>query len=182
MNDEDRKLLELYLKDLRKKKIIVVVIAAVIVFIALIILSIYYKHFALNTSKNTQAKNENTNEIEDIKEENIVMDSNENLIVDNIVETNDTIEVTNEKNKEETKIDTEVKDTKVEENKNTNVKKNENTNTKPANKDFLFADGYTMDNVTQAAEDYLKSFGTSGECIPIKNCEGIYIGMKVIFH
>lgn len=50
------------------------------------------------------------------------------------------------------------------------------------NKDFLFADGYTMDNVTEAAYAYLKESGKSGSCIPLKNSEGIYIGMRVVFN
>ena len=52
---------------------------------------------------------------------------------------------------------------------------------KPANKDFLFMDGYNMENVSQAAENYLKSSGYSGKCIPLKDDEGIYIGMRVVF-
>ena len=53
---------------------------------------------------------------------------------------------------------------------------------KPSNKDFLFTDGYTMDNVTDAARNYLKSSGYAGECIPLQDNEGIYIGMRVIFY
>lgn len=49
------------------------------------------------------------------------------------------------------------------------------------NKDFLFTDGYTMENVADAAYNYLKKSGQSGSCIPLKNSEGIYIGMRVIF-
>lgn len=49
------------------------------------------------------------------------------------------------------------------------------------NKDFLFTDGYTMDNVTDAAYSYLKKSGQSGSCVPLKNSEGIYIGMRVVF-
>lgn len=50
------------------------------------------------------------------------------------------------------------------------------------NKDFLFTDGYTMDTVTEAAYAYLKESGKSGSCIPLKNSEGIYIGMRVVFN
>ena len=39
-----------------------------------------------------------------------------------------------------------------------------------------------MDNVTQAAQNYLKSYNWSGECIPIKDDEGVYLGMRVIFY
>lgn len=48
-------------------------------------------------------------------------------------------------------------------------------------KDFLFTDGYTMENVTAAATAYLKESGRAGSCIPLKNDEGIYIGMRVVF-
>ena len=60
--------------------------------------------------------------------------------------------------------------------------KQETVNKKPTNKDFLFTDGYTMENVSQVAQDYLKASGYSGECIPLKDNEGIYYGMRVIFH
>ena len=39
-----------------------------------------------------------------------------------------------------------------------------------------------MDNVTQVAQDYLKSYDFSGECVPIKDNEGVYLGMRVIFY
>lgn len=61
----------------------------------------------------------------------------------------------------------------------TNNKKKNNKNY--SNKDFLFKDGYTMQNVTEAASSYLRASGKSGKCIPLKNDEGIYIGMRVIF-
>lgn len=63
-----------------------------------------------------------------------------------------------------------------------NENKEKNTKEKPTNKDFLFTDGYTMDNVTQAAQDYLNSYDFSGECIPIKDNEGVYLGMRVTFY
>lgn len=49
------------------------------------------------------------------------------------------------------------------------------------NKDFLFKDGYTMDNVTDAAYKYLKESGQPGRCIPLKDSEGVYYGMRVEF-
>ena len=39
-----------------------------------------------------------------------------------------------------------------------------------------------MENVTQAAQEYLKSSGYAGECVPLKDDEGVYYGMRVIFH
>lgn len=48
-------------------------------------------------------------------------------------------------------------------------------------KDFLFKDGYTMDNVADAAYKYLKESGQSGKCVPLKDSEGVYYGMRVEF-
>lgn len=50
------------------------------------------------------------------------------------------------------------------------------------NKDFLFKDGYTMSNVSEAATEYLRSSGKAGECVPLKDADGIYIGMRVIIY
>ena len=69
-----------------------------------------------------------------------------------------------------------------------NVPTKTQTTTKPAKKDnypekdFLFKDGYTMENVTDVAYAYLKASGKAGSCIPLKNEEGIYIGMRVVFN
>lgn len=70
-------------------------------------------------------------------------------------------------------------------NNNSNENKEEKAkqvSSKPVNKDFLFTDGYTMENVTQAAQDYLTTSGHAGECTPIKDNEGIYLGMRVTFY
>lgn len=53
---------------------------------------------------------------------------------------------------------------------------------KYTNKDFLFKDGYTMSNVSEAATEYLRASGKAGECIPLKDADGIYIGMRVIIY
>ncbi len=82
---------------------------------------------------------------------------------------------TTESKQENQKQESKVSDNKAE-------AKNEQGASKPANKDFLFADGYTMENVTQVAQDYLKSSGHAGECTPIKDNEGIYLGMRVVFY
>lgn len=71
--------------------------------------------------------------------------------------------------------------------KETTTKKEKTTQPKKANKeyqnkDFLFSDGYTMSTVSEAAYNYLKESGKSGECIPIQDDEGLYIGMRVIFN
>lgn len=50
----------------------------------------------------------------------------------------------------------------------------------PVNRDFLFSDGYTMDNVGSACHSALS--GHSGECTPIKDENGIYVGMRLTFY
>ncbi len=57
-----------------------------------------------------------------------------------------------------------------------------NTNKEYKNKDFLFSDGYTMSTVSDAAYNYLKESGKPGECVPIQDDEGLYIGMRVIIN
>lgn len=70
----------------------------------------------------------------------------------------------------------------------TKATKKQNTSKKPGSKDnyppkdFLFKDGYTMENVSDAAYAYLKASGKPGSCVPLKNSEGIYIGMRVVFN
>ena len=46
----------------------------------------------------------------------------------------------------------------------------------------MFADGYTMSNVLQVAQEYLKNSGYAGECVPIKDSDGVYLGVRVIFY
>lgn len=70
----------------------------------------------------------------------------------------------------------------------TRATKKQSTTKKPSSKDnyppkdFLFKDGYTMENVSDAAYAYLKASGKPGSCVPLKNSEGIYIGMRVVFN
>ena len=52
----------------------------------------------------------------------------------------------------------------------------------PTNKDFLFVEGYTLENVSQVAQDYLNSFNASGECIPLQDEDGVYLGIRVVFY
>ena len=113
--------------------------------------------------ENTIIQENITNEIEETKE-NINISAKEEKTKE---------EKTKQETKEESKKDIQT---------NLNKDNNKNTKEKPANKDFLFTDGYTMENVTQIAQDYLKSSGYAGECIPIKDEEGIYLGMRVTFY
>lgn len=189
MNEQDKELLERYLTDIRKRN---KKIAFSIIFIFFIISIIFYLGYArynqemnkidnftqietniINTNNTNDKGNEiNTNVIsdEDTKEENQLNGlSKEN---ENVVTKEENIsQKTNEEHKQNTS------EMKVQ-----NGEKSKDTNENPSNKDFLFTNGYTMDNVTQAAQDYLKSYNYSGECVPIKDSEGVYLGMRVIFY
>lgn len=186
MNEQDEKLLELYLKDVRKKRIFFLTI--VMFLITSILLYGFY-------AKYKQSSNNIDNSIKEDNENNII---NENITDE---ETMSNIEnITTEENKEKVEEATkdnantiskeentkqETKDNPKENPQTTtasNENKEKNTKEKPANRDFLFTDGYTMENVIQAAQDYLKASGHAGECIPIKDDEGIYLGMRVTFY
>jgi len=189
MNEQDEKILELYLKDARKKKIFFLVIA-----IFLISSVLFYGFYA----KYKQSSNDIENFIQKETETNIINENTtneentnnaDNTTVEENTEKQDKVdekpkENTNKEAKEENKKQ-ETKE-KTKENAQTTAasseNKEKNTKEKPANKDFLFTDGYTMDNVTQVAQDYLKSYDFSGECVPIKDNEGVYLGMRVIFY
>lgn len=181
MNEQDEKLLQLYLQDARKKKIFCSI--AIIFFIVCISLFGYAKY--------KKTANLTDNLIQDEIETNIINETiTDEITTSNVVENTNVEEKqkeqkqTNETPKEEIKKEeTSKQDTPKKENKQTTAtKENKTTSQKPSNKDFLFTDGYTMENVTQAAQDYLKSFSYGGECIPIKDNEGIYLGMRVIFY
>lgn len=62
------------------------------------------------------------------------------------------------------------------------AKKKKNSSSSYKSKDFLFEDGYTMANVSDVATDYLRKSGKAGECVPLKDADGIYIGMRVIIY
>lgn len=59
---------------------------------------------------------------------------------------------------------------------------NQQSHTSYESKDFLFSDGYTMSNVSDAAIEYLRASGKAGECVPLKDENGIYIGMRVTIY
>lgn len=192
MNEQDAKILEMYLKDTSRKKIFFLI--AIILFIAIFLLYGYY-------TKYKQSLNENNNSIQEETQTNIINEINtkgentlttENIATAENVEKEkkvDEVKETQIEEKQETiqKEETKKQDTKEKNTDNTKTtviseNKEKKTNEKPANKDFLFTDGYTMDNVTQAAQDYLQSFSYSGECVPIKDNEGVYLGMRVTFY
>ena len=191
MNENDKKLLQLYKKDIKRKRIIVFLL--ILIFIGGCSLYYFYIDLKQSTKESNSDNKEITSNSIELKDTNEEMNINvtnesktkktdENKITEATVNKVETEEINKQTNKDtnvDKKEDTTKKDNKKKE---TTEKITTNTTEKPKNKDFLFSDGYTMDNVTQAAQSYLKSFNWSGECIPIKDSEGVYLGMRVIFY
>lgn len=191
MDENDKKLLQLYKKDIRKKRIIVFLL--ILIFIGGFSLYYFYIDLKQSTKESNSDNKEITSNSIELKDTNEEMNINvtnesktkktdENKITEATVNKVETEEINKQTNKD-TNVDKKEDTTKKDNNKkDTTEKVTTNTTEKPKNKDFLFSDGYTMDNVTQAAQSYLKSFNWSGECIPIKDSEGVYLGMRVIFY
>lgn len=53
---------------------------------------------------------------------------------------------------------------------------------KPANKKYLFTDGYNMANVNGACMADLNASGYTGSCVPLQDSDGIYYGMELVFN
>lgn len=181
MNEQDQKLIEMYSKYVKKKRIIIALVIFVLIIIGIIVFKVYFYDKISNIEDIIQV-----NVDENILNE-LSNNTNENIISDEISEIKQEIQEETKQNDEVKKENTsDVKETKQETQTTTqptSTKKVEEPKPqKPNNKDFLFTDGYTMDNVTEAAEKYLKSSGYAGECIPLKDDEGIYTGMRVIFY
>ena len=178
MNEQDLQLIERYLRYVRKRRLIIFIILFLLISSA----GIIFYCFNLNTSSEI---NENI-----IQEEIIENQENENVtnnLSNTISENTDEVHLEKENDTTETKPVVEkpkevVQTSKPNTTTSSTKKEVEQTKPKPSNKDFLFTDGYTMDNVTDIARDYLKSSGYAGECIPLKDDEGVYIGMRVIFY
>ena len=178
MTEQEQQLIELYLRDLRKKRIILFVIFLVI--ISFLLGTYYLKYYQKNITVDNIVENKDvsagennqiTNEITEININTISeQKSNENTKENIVEQPQEKVEET--KNIEQTQTTT----TKTSEKKEETLKPQ-----KPSNKDFLFTDGYTMENVSQIAENYLRSSGYAGKCIPLTDDEGIYIGMRVVF-
>ena len=191
MDENDKKLLQLYKKDIRKKRIIVFLL--ILIFIGGCSLYYFYIDLKQSTKESNSDNKEITSNSIELKDTNEEMNINvtnesktkktdENKITEATVNKVETEEINKQTNKD-TNVDKKEDTTKKDNNqKETTEKITTNATEKPKNKDFLFSDGYTMDNVTQAAQSYLKSFNWSGECIPIKDSEGVYLGMRVIFY
>ena len=182
MTEQENELLEMYIRYIKKRNLIIFIIVFIVVVFCI---------FGFYKIKSISNNVEESNLIEEVvNEENIIK---EEVKVENNIEINKQKfeEKTETENIENTTISNEkIEIEKKEEDKKEKTEKVENNKqeSSPAvskkyeNKDFLFKDGYTMENVTQAAQEYLKQSGQAGQCIPIKDNEGIYIGMRVIFN
>ncbi len=187
MNEQDEKILELYLKDSKRKKILLIIFIIILIVVGVAFYGFNTKHKQSSNNIDNYIQEENETNIinENIaKEENV---SNiENNKVESNVENQNKVEEQTEEIKSDTKEEIEQQETleksKTQVTTSSSNNNEKNTKEKPKNKDFLFTDGYTMDNVTQVAQDYLKSYDFSGECVPIKDNEGVYLGMRVIFY
>ena len=178
MTEKEQQLVELYLRDLRKKRIILFVIFLVVIsfLTGMYYLKYYQKHITVdniieNKDASADENNQIINEITEINTNTISEQESSENTKENIVEQP-------QKQVEETKT---VEQTQTTTTTTSEIKTDTSKPQKPSNKDFLFTDGYTMENVSQVAENYLKSSGYAGKCIPLKDDEGIYIGMRVVF-
>lgn len=191
MTEQEERILELYSNDLRKRKIIIFVIVFILVMISFVISKIYQDIIEQNNYNDNQINYQN----EIIQEEN--NETQKNIIenIPKIVETQpqeNIVETENQETKKMQQVTSETSKVNKESNidtpksnstpTNKPIEKQETVNKKPANKEFLFTEGYTMENVSQVAQDYLKASGCPGECVPIKDSDGVYLGMKVIFY
>lgn len=186
MNEQDEKILELYLKDSRRKKILLFAFSIIII-IGIIFYEFYAKQEEVSTGIDNTIQEETKINIvnENITNEETTPDI-ENTTVEENVENQNKVDEQTEEIKQDTKEEKEQQETidksKTQVTISSSNNNENNTKEKPKNKDFLFTDGYTMDNVTQIAQDYLKSYDFSGECVPIKDDDGVYLGMRVIFY
>ena len=179
MNSQDKKLLELYLQERRKKRIIICIIMLVIIALS----SISYMFYLMNVSTEKDETDLIINEIEiDVTNTKVNEEKETNIPTSNIEKENNEVikneiiplpeQTSNSKENETTELQTNLQEERVI----------ENTAKIPTNKDFLFAEGYTLENVSQVAQDYLNSFDASGECIPLQDEEGVYLGIRVVFY
>lgn len=182
MTEQEQELIDRYLKYIRKRRTIISITILLFIFSSIFLFNLYIKN--INQSNETYINEE--------KQENTLNEIT-NISINNTSQTEITKE-NNQEKQEETKENTTTQQKITENNEKvvktpqskpptSSIKKEQTiTKTKPSNKDFLFVDGYTMENVSQIAQEYLKSSGYAGECIPLKDDEGIYIGMRVFFY
>lgn len=119
--------------------------------------------FEIIYSVQDEAKNEATEKIQVI-------------IIEKKDENTETASSTNSNKKENDKSSSS-NNTKQQNSSGTTSTQKSNKTTKT--KDFLFADGYDMNTVSKAANDYIDANGGRGEAYPIRDDEGIIIGMRV---
>lgn len=184
MNLEEKQLIDKYVKYRKKRNLIVLLIFSILIIFCVIFLFCFTSknikkedstiHISPTEENTTIETEEKTNEIQE--QDAIPQESFQEKPQQNLVETpQPKVEDTK---KEETKVQNTQEPLKANSsNKQVDIQKKD----KPNNKDFLFEDGYTMDNVSKVAQDYLNSSGYSGKCIPIKDSDGVYLGMRVIF-
>ena len=179
MNSQDKKLLELYLQERRKKRIILCLIILVIIALS----SISYMFYLMNTYTENGQTDSIINEIDiDVTNTKVNEEKETNIPIFNTEKENN--EVT--KNEiiplpEQTSNSKEIETTEPKNNLQEEIEIETNAKI-PINKDFLFTEGYTLENVSQVAQDYLNSFGVSGECIPLQDEDGVYLGIRVVFY
>ena len=173
MDEQSQELIKRYKRYIRRKKIMIFLILLLLLAIG----CIFFKSKIYYPSSNSEDKTIHTNTIEEEPNSLEINNIIEEVISNELVETTKEIQNTKESEKK-----TNDKNNNSNNKSSSNSKKNTNQKNKPPNKDFLFTDGYNMNNVSQAAYEYLNSSGFAGECRPIKDDDGIYLGMRVIFY
>lgn len=178
MNEQDKQFIEKYLRYVKKRRIIIFIIIFVITSAGIIFFNINSYNSPIVSEDIIKEEITENQEIENVTS-NLSNTISEKKDEENVEKQEETITETKPVDEKPKEV---VQTSKPNTTTSSTKKEVEQTKPKPSNRDFLFTDGYTMDNVTDAARDYLKSSGYAGECIPLKDNEGIYIGMRVIFY
>lgn len=172
MDAQDKEILKLYLQYRRKRRFLIIILIVVSLFLISGIL-IYKKNRISNININFDNQSNNINTDTTIE------------IMGNLIEGSEEIIQENKETEELQKVEKQNKTKQIVKESpiiNTdNIKKAKVKSDKPKSKDFLFEDGYTMENVVGIAKEYLKSSNHSGKCIVLKDEDGVCIGMRVIF-
>lgn len=176
MNKEEEKMLNQYLEYLKKKRIII----SSLIFVIVIISFIAYKQY-IKSNSNLPISNEIAEENQQVNNEKDIIIIQNEIVQENVID-NTMLDSIQEESTEIEKNETKEIESVKEENTPSATTIQTNNSEKPSDKYFLFTDGYTMENVSEVAQNYLKSSGYVGECVPLKDSEGVYIGMKVIFY
>lgn len=109
------------------------------------------------------------------KEEQVNINNSKNSSTEN--KSNSIKKDSNNKNSESKPSQNEVQNSQIPKQEES-TKKDNNTSEKII-KYFLFSDGYTMLNVSDACATELKKINRTGMCSPIQDENGIYLGMKL---